>query len=436
MSNTYQNIETTVLHGGFEGDPHTGSRALPIYQTTAYNFDSTEHAAALFGLQQFGNIYTRLMNPTTDVLEQRLAKMHGGTAALATSSGQSAIFLAVANIAQAGQNIVSSSAIYGGTYNLFNVTLKRFGIEVRFVDSSNPDNVTAAIDENTRLVYGETLGNPKSNVDDYSTIAKIAHEHGIPYILDNTVSPPPVFNPFDVGADIVVYSLTKFICGNGSSMGGAIVEKGTFPWNNGKFPEFSVDDPSYHGVNYWSAFGKHSEAVVPGIAFVIKARVQLLRDLGMTISPFNSFLIAQGLETLPLRMPKHCQNAQVLAEWLASHPAVTWVNYPGLATHPDHDRAKHYLGNNFGAMIGFGVKGGLEAGKRFINSVQLLSHVANLGDSRTLVVHPASTTHHQLSPEQLASTGVTPDFVRVSVGLENIEDVKADIEQALAMSQS
>ena len=428
-------LETILLHGGFEGDPATGSRCLPIYQTTAYNFESADYAASLFKLEQFGNIYTRLMNPTTDVLEQRLAKMHGATSALAFSSGQSAILVAVMNITSAGQNIVSSSSIYGGTYNLFNTTLRRFGIEVRFVDSSDPANFDAAVDENTRLIYAESLGNPKNNVDDFSGIADVAHKHGIPYILDNTVSPPPMLNPFEHGADIVVYSLTKFINGHGNSMGGAIVENGKFNWNNGKFAELVEPDASYHGVTYWDTFGNPEQAPFPGMAFCMKARAQLLRDLGCTISPFNSYLTALGMETLPLRMAKHCENAFALAKWLEKHPLVSWVNYPGLPQHPDHEKALHYLKNGFGGMLGFGIKGGLEAGKKFLNSVKLLSHVANLGDTRTLVTHPASTTHQQLSEGQLASTGVTPDFIRLSVGLENLADIEADIDQALCASQ-
>lgn len=431
----YTGLETILLHEGFSGDPTTGSRALPIYQTTAYNFESADHAASLFKLETPGNIYVRLMNPTTDVLEQRLAKMHGGTASLVTSSGQSAILLAVLNITSAGQNIVSSSNIYGGTFNLFNTTLRRFGIDVRFVDSSNPENFQQAIDENTRLIYGEAIGNPRNNVDDYQAIADVAHRNNIPFILDNTVCPPPVLNPFNYGADILVYSLTKFIGGHGNSMGGAIVETNSFNWNNGKFPELCEPDQSYHGVEYWKNYGNHSKALVQGAAFCVKARAQLLRDLGCTISPFNSFLITQGLETLPLRMERHCSNAMALAEWLNSHPHISWVNYPGLPSHPDHTNALKYLKNGFGAMVGFGIKGGLEAGRKFINNVKMLSHVANLGDTRSLVTHPASTTHQQLNPEQLQKSGVTTDFIRISVGLENMEDIKRDIDQALNISQ-
>lgn len=428
-------LETILLHEGFSSDPATCSRALPIYQTTAYNFESADYAASLFKLEQVGNIYTRLMNPTTDVLEKRLAKMHGGTAALAASSGQSAILMAVMNITSAGQNIVSSSAIYGGTYNLFNTTLRRFGIDVRFVDSSDPANFEKAIDENTRLIYSEAVGNPKNNVDDFDAIAAVAHKHDIPLIMDCTVCPPPMFNAFEHGADLIIYSLTKFIGGHGTSMGGAIVENNTFHWNNGKFPELCEPDKSYHGVEYWKNFGNHDKAALPGMAFCFKARAQLIRDLGCTISPFNSFLIAQGLETLPLRMPRHCENAMALAEWLEQHPLVSWVNYPGLPSHPNYENAKKYLVNGFGAMVGFGIKGGLEAGRIFIDSVKLLSHVANLGDTRTLVTHPASTTHQQLTPEQLASSGVTADFIRISVGLEDLEDIKLDIDQALSKSQ-
>lgn len=434
-SDHFQGLETILLHEGFAGDPVTGSRALPIYQTTAYNFESADHAAALFKLEQPGNIYIRLMNPTTDVLEKRLAKMHGATAALATSSGQAAILVAVMNITSAGQNIVSSSSIYGGTYNLFNTTLRRFGIEVRFVDSSDPANFEKAIDGNTRLVYGEAVGNPRNNVDDFQAIADVAHKHGLPFIVDNTVCPPPVFNPFDFGADLLVYSLTKFIGGHGSSMGGAIVETSSFNWDNGKFPELCEPDKSYHGAEYWKHYGNHDGAIAQGMAFCFKARAQLIRDLGCTISPFNSFLIAQGLETLPLRMERHCSNAMAIAQWLEQHPLVSWVNYPGLPSHPDHARAGRYLKNGFGAMVGFGIKGGLEAGRRFINGVKLLSHVANLGDTRSLVTHPASTTHQQLTPEQLASSGVTTDFIRLSVGIENVEDIKQDIDQALRASQ-
>jgi O-acetylhomoserine (thiol)-lyase len=429
-------LETVALHGGQEADPTTGARAVPIYQTTSYVFKSVEHAANLFALKESGNIYTRMMNPTTDVLEKRLALLEGGTGALAVASGQSAITLAVLNITRSGQNIVSTSYLYGGTYNLFYYTLSKLGIEVRFVDSSDPANVEKAIDENTRLVYGESIGNPKNNVDDYPAIAEIAHKHGIPFIIDNTVSPPPILKPFDYGADVVVYSLTKFIGGHGTSIGGAIVDSGRFNWNNGKFPEIVEPDPSYHGVSYWEAFGQHEKAVIPGVAYVMKARVQLLRDLGPALSPFNAFLFLQGLETLPIRMREHSRNAMAVAVWLEKHPQVAWVNYPGLPSHPDHSRAKKFLKEGFGAIIGFGIKGGKEAGIKFINSVKLLSHLANIGDAKSLVIHPASTTHQQLTPEQRASSGVTDDFIRLSVGLESVDDIIADLDQALKSAAS
>ncbi len=428
-------IETLALHAGQTADPTTKSRAVPIYQTAAYAFDSAEHAANLFGLKEFGNIYGRIMNPTTDVLEKRLAALDGGSGALAVASGQAAITFAILNITQAGQNIVSTSYLYGGTYNLFHYTLPKLGIKVKFVDSSNPASVDTAIDENTRLVYTESIGNPKNNVDDFPAIADIAHKHGIPFVVDNTVSPPPLLKLFDLGADIIVYSLTKFIGGHGTSIGGAIVDSGKFNWNNGKFPELVEPDPSYHGVSYWGAFGLHGKAVVPGIAYIIKARVQLLRDIGATISPFNSFLFIQGLETLPLRIREHTKNALKVAQWLEKHPAVSWVNYPGLPSHPDYARAQRFLKEGAGAIIGFGIKGGREAGIKLIDSVKLFSHLANIGDAKSLVIHPASTTHQQLTPEEQVSTGVTDDFVRLSIGLESIDDILADLDQALAASQ-
>jgi O-acetylhomoserine (thiol)-lyase len=425
---------TVALHAGQVPDPTTKACAVPIYQTTSYVFDSAEHAARLFALEEFGNIYTRLTNPTTDVLEKRLAALDGGVGALAVSSGQAAITLAVLNIARAGQNIVSTSCLYGGTYNLLNYTLRRLGIEARFVDSSDPANVAAAIDANTRLVYMESIGNPKNNVDDFEAIAKVAHDAGIPFIVDNTVS-PYIFRPFDHGADIVVYSLTKFLGGHGTSIGGAIVDSGRFNWANGKFPEFSEPDPSYHGLVFWEPFGLHDKAILKGAAYIIRARVALLRDIGACISPFNSFQILQGIETLHLRMPRHCENALAVAQWLEKHPAVSWVNYPGLPSHPDYARAKKYLPNGCGAIIGFGIKGGLEAGKKLINNVKLFSHLANIGDARSLIIHPASTTHQQLSPEEQLATGVTPDFIRLSIGLEDVEDIIEDLDQAIAASQ-
>lgn len=428
---TQIHVETLALHAGQTPDPHTNARAVPIYQTSSYVFRSVEHAANLFGLKEFGNIYTRIMNPTNDVLEKRLAALDGGTGALSVASGQSAITLAILNIVRAGQNIVSTSYLYGGTYNLFHYTLRRLGIEVRFVDSSDPANFERAIDDQTRLVYTESIGNPKNNVDDFPGIAAVAHKHGLPFVVDNTVAPPPLFRPFDHGADIAVYSLTKFIGGHGTSIGGAIVESGRFNWNNGKFPEIVEPDPSYHGVSFWDAFGDHEKAVVRGIAYILKARVQLLRDLGPTLAPQNAFLFLQGLETLPLRIREHAKNALAVAAWLERHPGVAWVNYPGLPSHPDHARAARFLKEGFGAILGFGIKGGREAGIRLINHVKLFSHLANIGDAKSLIIHPASTTHQQLTPEQQLSTGVTDDYVRLSIGLENVEDIIADLDQAI-----
>jgi O-acetylhomoserine (thiol)-lyase len=426
MSETSFGFNTLALHAGQEVDPTTLSRAVPIYQTSSYVFKSAEHAANLFGLKEFGNIYTRLMNPTTDVLEKRMAELDGGVAALAVASGQAASTYAVLNIASAGQNIISTNYLYGGTYNLFHYTLPKLGITVKFVDSSDPENIRKAIDENTRLVYSEAIGNPKCNVDDFEAIAKVAHDAGIPYIVDNTAATPYVFQPLKHGADIVVYSLTKFIGGHGTSIGGCVVDGGTFPWNNGKFPEFTEPDPSYHGLKFWDALGN--------ISYIIKMRVELLRDMGACISPFNSFQILQGLETLHVRMQRHVENAQKVAEYLEQSPLVNWVTYPGLASHKDHANAKKYL-NGSGAIIGFGIKGGLEAGKKFIDSVKLLSHLANIGDAKSLVIHPASTTHQQLSPEEQLASGVSPDFIRLSIGIEDVKDIIADIEQALKAAQ-
>jgi len=425
---------TLALHGGQTPDPTTNARAVPIYQTTSYVFNSTEHAANLFGLREFGNIYTRIMNPTTDVLEKRLAALDGGVGALALASGQAASTLAILNITRAGQNFVSTSYLYGGTYNLFHYTFPKLGIEVRFVDSSNPKNFEAAIDENTRLLYTESIGNPKNNVDDFEGIAKVAHAHGIPFVTDNTVA-PLAFRPFEHGVDIAVYSLTKFIGGHGTSIGGAIVDSGKFNWNNGKFPEFTEPDPSYHGLVFWEPFGLHDKAIVPGAAYILKARVSLLRDLGPALSPFNAFLFLQGLETLHVRWQRHVENALAVAQWLEKNPSVSWVNYPLLPSHPDHERAKKYLKNGGGAIIGFGIKGGLEAGKKVINSVKLFSHLANIGDAKSLIIHPASTTHQQLTPEEQRSTGVTEDFIRLSVGIEDIHDIIADLDQAINASQ-
>lgn len=427
MTDRIQSLETLMLHAGQSPDSTTLSRAVPIYQTSSYVFKNSEHAANLFGLKEFGNIYTRLMNPTSDVLEKRLAALDGGVAALAVASGQAAITYAVLNIAQAGQNIVSTNYLYGGTYNLFHYTLPKLGITVNFVDTSDPENVRNAIDENTRLVYSESVGNPKNNVDDFEAIAEVAHQAGLPYVVDNTVTTPYLFKPLDHGADIVVYSLTKFIGGHGTSIGGAVVDGGKFPWDNGRFPEFTAPDPSYHGLVYWEALGN--------ISYIIKMRISLLRDMGACISPFNSFQILQGLETLHVRMARHVENARAVAKWLEAHPLVSWVNYPGLANHKDHARALRYLPKGEGAIIGFGIKGGLEAGRKFIDSVKLLSHLANIGDAKSLVIHPASTTHQQLSSEEQVASGVTADFIRLSVGIEFIDDIIADIEQALELSQ-
>ncbi|MBT0654604.1 O-acetylhomoserine aminocarboxypropyltransferase/cysteine synthase family protein [Geomobilimonas luticola] len=427
MSDENFNFDTLALHGGQRPDAATLSRAVPIYQTSSYVFKSSEHAANLFGLKEFGNIYTRLMNPTTDVLEQRLARLDGGVGALAFASGQAAITSAVLNITQAGQNIISTSSLYGGTYNLFHYTLPKLGITVKFVDSSDPENIRRAIDGETRLVYTESVGNPKNNVDDFEAIAAIAHSAGIPFVVDNTVTTPYLFKPLDHGADIVVYSLTKFIGGHGTSIGGAVVDGGTFPWNNGRFPEFTDPDPSYHGLKYWEALGN--------LSYILKMRLTLLRDMGACLSPFNAFQFIQGLETLHVRMPRHVENARRVAEWLERHPLVSWVNYPGLASHPDHSRALKYLPKGAGAIIGFGIKGGLEAGAKFIDSVKLLSHLANIGDAKSLVIHPASTTHQQLTAEEQVSAGVTSDFIRLSIGIESADDIIADIEQALQASQ-
>jgi O-acetylhomoserine (thiol)-lyase len=431
---TKKQVATIALHGGQVPDPSTNARAVPIYQTTSYVFNSAEHAANLFGLKEFGNIYTRIMNPTTDVLEKRLAELDGGVGALALASGQSAITLAILNITRAGQNIVSTSYLYGGTYNLFHYTLPKLGIEVRFVDSSDPGSIERAIDENTRLVYTESIGNPKNNVDDFEAIAEVAHRHHIPFVVDNTVS-PILLKPFDHGVDINVYSLTKFVGGHGTSIGGAIVDSGRFDWSKGNFPEITQPDPSYHGLVFWEPFGLHDKAIIRGAAYILKARVTLLRDLGPALSPFNAFLFLQGLETLPLRIKAHSENAYQVALWLKKNPHVTWVNYPQLPEHPDYQRAKKYLSQGAGAIIGFGIKGGLEAGKKVINTVKLFSHLANIGDAKSLIIHPASTTHQQLSHEEQLSTGVTEDYVRLSVGLEDLRDIIADLDQAIQSSQ-
>ncbi len=418
-------IETLVIHGGQSPDPETGSRAAPIYQTTSYQFRNTKHAADLFALKESGNIYTRIMNPTTDILEKRIAAIEKGAGALAVASGQAAITLAICNIAQSGDEIISADNLYGGTYNLFHYTLPRFGINVKFFPSNNFEALEKLITEKTKAIYAESIGNPKLDVADLERLSEIAHNNRIPFILDNTVS-PYLLQPFDYGVDIIVYSATKFIGGHGTSIGGIIVDSGNFNWDNGKFPLISEPDPSYHGLNF-------IEALKPlgNIAYIVKARVNLLRDLGPALSPFNSFLFLQGLETLHLRMPKHSENALAVAEYLEKHPKVSWVRYPGLKSSPEKERVKKYLKKGAGAILGFGIKGGLEAGKKFIDSLELISHVANVGDVRTLAIHPASTTHQQLSEQEQISTGVTPDFVRLSVGIEHIDDIIYDIEQAL-----
>ncbi len=424
MTKPYR-IETLAVHAGQQPDPTTGARTVPIYQTSSYSFKDTDQAANLFALTESGNIYTRLMNPTSDVFEQRMAALDGGVGALATASGQSAITLAILNIAQAGDEIVSADNLYGGTYNLLHYTLGRLGINVIFVDSSDPANFAKAITSKTKAVYAESIGNPKLDVLDFEAVAEITHEHGLPFIVDNTTVPYLV-RPIDYGVDIIVYSATKFIGGHGTSLGGVIVDSGKFDWTNGKFPLIADPDPSYHGMNF-------VEALKPmgNIAYITKARVAVMRDLGPAISPFNSFLLLQGLETLHLRMPRHSENALQVAQFLKNHPKVSWVNYPGLPGNPQYAKAQKYLSQGAGGMIGFGVKGGKEAGIKFINSVKLLSHVANIGDAKSLVIHPASTTHQQLSETEQLATGVTPDFIRLSVGIEHAEDIMEDIDQAL-----
>jgi O-acetylhomoserine (thiol)-lyase len=418
--------ETLALHAGHSPDPTTGSRAVPIYQTTSYQFRDTDHAANLFALKEFGNIYTRLMNPTTDVFEKRVAALDGGVGALAVASGQSAITYSILNLAQAGDEIVSADNLYGGTYNLFHHTLPKLGIKVVFVPSNDLAAFERAITPRTKALYAESIGNPKLDVADIEGLAKVAHAAGVPLIIDNTVSPLLV-RPLEHGADIVVYSTTKFIGGHGTSIGGVIVDGGRFDWTNGKFPLISGPDPSYHGLDFVAAL-----APLGNIAYIIKARVTLLRDIGAAVSPFNSFLFLQGLETLPLRIERHASNALAVAKWLERHPKVAWVNYPGLESSKEFARARKYLPNGAGAILGFGVKSGLEGGRRFINALKLVSHLANVGDAKTLAIHPASTTHQQLSPEEQGATGVTPDFVRLSIGIEHVDDILADLDQALA----
>ena len=420
-------IETISLHGGQSPDPTTNSRAVPIYQTSSFVFNDADHAANLFALKESGNIYTRIMNPTQDVFEQRIALLEGGVGALATASGQAAITYALLNIAQAGDEIVASSSLYGGTYTLFAYTFAKLGIKVHFVDVDKPEEFRSKITVKTKALYTETIGNPQINVADLEAIAHIAHENGLPLIVDNTFASPYLCRPFEHGVDIVVHSATKFIGGHGTSIGGVIVDSGNFDWNNGKFPELSQPDPSYHGIVYTEACGN--------AAYITKARVSLLRDTGAAISPFNSFLFLQGLETLPLRMERHVENAQKVAEFLDQHKLVTWVNYPGLEKSPYHLLAKKYLPLGAGSIFTFGLKGGLTEGKRFINNLQLFSHLANVGDAKSLVIHPSSTTHQQLDEESQRVAGVTPDMIRISIGLETIDDLLYDLDQALLTSQ-
>ena len=423
-------FETLQVHAGQQPDPGTGSRAVPIFQTTSYVFKDSDHAARLFGLKEFGNIYTRIMNPTTDVFEKRIAALEGGAAAVATSSGQSAQLLTFSTLMQAGDHLVSTSYLYGGTYNQFKVAFPRFGWDVTFVNGDDPADFEKEIRENTKAIYVESIGNPKYNVPDLEALADVAHRNGIPLVVDNTFGAAGYLcRPIDWGADIVVQSATKWIGGHGTSIGGVIVDSGKFDWRNGKFPLFTEPAPGYHGLVFTDVFNPESE--LGNIAFAIRARVEGLRDLGAAPSPFNAFLFLQGLETLSLRVQRHCDNALELARWLEQHPQVSWVSYPGLESHPYHELAKKYLRNGFGAVLSFGIKGGYEAGKRFIDAVQLASHLANVGDAKTLVIHPSSTTHQQLSREEQESAGVTEDLVRVSVGIEHIDDIKEDIDQAL-----
>lgn len=425
-------IGTRCLHAGQEPDPTTTARAVPIYATSSYVFRDTDHAANLFGLKEFGNIYSRLMNPTNDVLERRMAALDGGVGGLTLSSGQAAITTAVLNICHAGQNFVSTTSLYGGTWTLFTQTFAKLGIKVRFFDPLKPVDIRKLVDRDTRAVYLESLGNPKNDVPDLAEVAGIAHECGLPVICDNTVMTPYLLRPFEHGIDISVYSLTKFLGGHGLHVGGAIVDSGKFDWTAEpkKWPEFTEPDPSYHGLVF-------AEALKPvgNIAYITKCRTHVLRDMGSCLSPFAAFLFLLGIETLHVRMPRHCENALKVAQHLKMHPAVAWVNYPGMPDHPTHDNARKYLPRGAGAMVGFGIKGGTEAGKKFINSVRLLSHLANIGDAKSLCIHPASTTHSQLTPEEQAATGVVPEYVRLSIGLEDIEDLLADLDQALAASQ-
>jgi len=431
-----QRFETLQLHAGQQIDPTTKSRAVPIYQTTSYGFNDAAHAANLFGLREFGNIYTRIMNPTTDVFEQRIAALEGGVAALATGSGQAAQFLALSNILQAGDNFISTSYLYGGTYNQFKVSFKRLGIEARFADGDKPESFAALIDGNTKAIYLETIGNPQLNIPDFEKIAAIAKQNDIPLIVDNTFGAGGYFfQPLKHGANIVVESATKWIGGHGTTIGGVIVDGGNFNWGNGKFPQFTEPSEGYHGLKFWDVFGEGNPLGLPNIAFIIRARVEGLRDYGTSQSPFNSFLLLQGIETLSLRAQRHGDNALALAQWLEKHPSVEYVIYPGLESSPYHDLAKKYLTNGYGGVLQVGIKGGKEKAATLIEALQLASHLANVGDAKTLVIHPASTTHEQLGEAEQLASGVKPNQIRVSVGIEHIEDIKADFEQAFAKIQ-
>jgi O-acetylhomoserine (thiol)-lyase len=420
-------FNTRALHAGYEPEPTTHARAVPIYQTTSYVFENSEHAAALFALQQFGNIYTRIMNPTTAVLEQRVASLENGAGALAVSSGQAAQFIAITTLCEAGDEVVASSTLYGGTYTQFDVSFRKLGIQVKFVDPDDPENFRAAITPRTKLLYGETISNPRGNILDIEKVAAIAHEHRLPLMVDNTFATPYLCRPIDFGADIVVHSLTKFMGGHGTSIGGIIVDSGKFDWASGHFPGLTEPSRAYHGMKFYETFG--------AVAYIIKARVEGLRDMGTCLSPFNAFLFLQGIETLGMRMDRHVANALAVAEFLEKHPLVTWVRYPSLPSSEYYGLAQKYLPKGAGAVFSFGIRGGYEAGKKFIDSVKLFSHLANVGDARSLVIHPASTTHQQLSPAEQEAAGVGPDMIRLSIGLEDIDDILWDLDQALAASQ-
>ncbi len=431
MSQDYK-FETLQIHAGQEPAAGTNARAVPVFSTTSFVFNDTDHAANLFALKEFGNIYTRIMNPTTDVFEQRVAALEGGVAALATSSGQAAQFLALQTLAQSGDNIVSSSYLYGGTYNQFKVSFPRFGIDVKFADGDNPESIASLVDGNTKAIYLETIGNPRYNVPDFEAISKIAKENGVPLVVDNTFGMAGlVCRPIDYGVDIVVESATKWIGGHGNTIGGVIVDAGTFPWNNGNFPQFTEPSEGYHGLKFWDTFGPEGP-LGANLAFILKARVEGLRDFGPSQHPFRSFLLIQGLETLSLRGQRHSENALSLAKWLENNDRVEWVSYPGLESHPYHDQAKKYLNNGlFGGVLSFGIKGGRKAGQEFIEAVELSSHLANVGDAKTLVIHPATTTHQQLTDEEQVASGVSDELIRVSVGIENVDDIITDFAQAL-----